>query len=89
MTGLRIAQLADRSGFSATTLRYYEQLGLLDPPVRTAAGYRIYDEAAVDRLAFVDRAKRMGFALDEIAELVRLWSAGQCPPVQHRMRALL
>jgi DNA-binding transcriptional MerR regulator len=89
VTGLRIAQLAERTGFSASTLRYYERVGLLEPPVRTAAGYRMYDEAAVDRLAFVDRAKRMGFALDEISELVRLWAAGECPPVQHRMRALI
>ena len=89
MTGYRIAQLAEHSGFSASTLRYYEQLGLLDAPVRTAAGYRMYDEAALDRLAFVDRAKRMGFALEEIGELVRLWATGECPPVQHRMRVLL
>lgn len=89
MTGYRIAELAERSGFTTTTLRYYEQVGVLDPPLRTPAGYRLYDDAAVERLAFVDRAKRMGFALDEIAELVRLWVDGDCPPVQHRMRMLL
>jgi predicted site-specific integrase-resolvase len=60
--GYRIAELAERSGFTATTLRYYEQVGVLDPPVRTPAGYRLYDDAALDRLAFVDRAKRMGLA---------------------------
>lgn len=89
MAGYRIAQLAERSGFSASTLRYYEQVGLLDPPARTPAGYRIYDEAVLARLAFVDRARRMGFALGDIGELVRLWTLGDCPPVQHRMRALL
>ena len=89
MTGYRIAELAELSGFTTTTLRYYEQVGVLDPPARTPAGYRVYDDAALDRLAFVERAKRMGFALDEIAELVRLWADGECPPVQHRMRALL
>lgn len=89
MNGYRIAELAERSGFTAATLRYYEQVGVLDPPLRTPAGYRLYDDAALERLAFIDRAKRMGFALDEIAELVRLWVDGDCPPVKHRMRALL
>jgi DNA-binding transcriptional MerR regulator len=89
VTAYRIAELAERTGFSPTTLRYYEQIGVLEPPARSPAGYRMYDQAALDRLAFVDRAKRMGFALDDIAELVRLWADGDCPPVQHRMRALL
>jgi DNA-binding transcriptional MerR regulator len=89
VTAYRIAELAESSGFPTTTLRYYEQVGLLEPPERTPSGYRVYDDGAVHRLAFIDRAKRMGFALDEIVELVRLWADGDCPPVQHRMQALL
>jgi hypothetical protein len=61
VSGYRIAELAERSGFTATALRYYEQIGLLEPPARTSAGYRMYDDAALERLAFVDRAKRMGY----------------------------
>jgi DNA-binding transcriptional MerR regulator len=49
---LRIAEVADRSGFSPATLRYYEQLDLLPPPRRTATGYRAYDESVLARLAF-------------------------------------
>ena len=89
MGALKISEVARRSGFPATTLRYYEQVGLLEP-ARTAAGYRMYDEdETLDRLAFIDRARRMGFALGDIAELVGLWSGGECEPVQHRLRALL
>lgn len=85
----RISELARRSGFSASALRYYEQVGLLDPPPRTAAGYRVYDDTTLERLAFVERAKRMGLSLESIADLVRLWSGGECAPVQDRLRALL
>ena len=50
---MRIAEVADRSGFSAPTLRYYEQVDLLPAPRRTAAGYRAYDESVLARLAFI------------------------------------
>ena len=84
-----ISELARRTGFSASSLRYYEQVGLMDPAQRSSAGYRIYDDDAVARLEFVDRAKRMGFTLEDIAELVGLWAGGECRPVQDRLRALL
>ena len=88
-TGYRISELARRSGFSPSTLRYYETVGLLARPDRTEAGYRIYDDDAVDRLRFVARAKAMGLALTDIAELVGLWADGPCPPAQERLRHLL
>ncbi|MBA2253525.1 MAG: MerR family DNA-binding transcriptional regulator, partial [Chloroflexi bacterium] len=50
---MRIGELARQSGVAPTALRYYEQLGLLPEPERTASGYRAYGEAAVDRLAFI------------------------------------
>ncbi|WP_244318556.1 MerR family DNA-binding transcriptional regulator [Streptomyces brevispora] len=49
---MRISQLAERSGVPATTLRFYETAGLL-PAERTPAGYRLYGQDAVDRLAFI------------------------------------
>jgi hypothetical protein len=52
----RIAEVADRTGFSTPTLRYYEEIGLLPPAERTAAGYRLYDDRAIDRLRFVRAA---------------------------------
>ena len=66
MTGLQISELARRTGFPPTTLRYYETLGLLPRPGRTAAGYRVYDDRAEERLAFIARAKAMGLGLEEI-----------------------
>lgn len=56
---MRISQLAKRSGVPASTLRFYETLGLLAAQ-RTDSGYRIYDEATVERLAFIRAAKRVG-----------------------------
>jgi DNA-binding transcriptional MerR regulator len=89
MTAIRISELAERSGFPATTLRYYEQLGLLPAAPRTANGYRVYGEDALARLEFIDRAKRLGVPLTEIAELVEVWATGDCPPVQTRLAALV
>ena len=78
-----------RSGFSTSTLRYYEEIGLIGTTGRTAAGYRVYDEHTLDRLAFITRAKQLGCSLDEIADLTRAWDGGECGPVQDRLRALV
>ena len=87
--GYRISELAHQSGFRASTLRYYESIGLLPSPGRTEAGYRVYDEAVLDRLAFIRRAKTMGFALEDITDLVSLWADGPCGPVHDRLESLL
>ena len=47
-----IGEIAGRSGFTASALRYYEGIGLLEPATRTEAGYRLYDDQALSRLAF-------------------------------------
>src|SRR5262245_8814555 len=77
----RIAAVAARTGFSAPTLRYYEQIGLLSPAERTEAGYRLYDERAVERLSFIARAKRLGCTLEEIADLAEAWDSNECAPI--------
>lgn len=84
-----IAEVADRSGFSPATLRYYEQLKLLPEPPRTASGYRSYDESVLARLAFIARAKMLGCSLEEIAELMPDWDGGRCDSVQDRLRELV
>lgn len=84
---LRISQLAERSGYRPSTLRYYEQVGLLTATERTPAGYRLYDDAAVDRLRFIDRAKQLGLPLPEIRELVAVWDGGACAHLQNRLRS--
>ena len=89
MTGLKIKDVADASGFSANTLRYYEQIGLLPESARTAAGYRVYDPRTLDRLAFIARAKHLGCTLDEITGLTTAWDGGQCGPVQDQLRQLV
>jgi MerR family mercuric resistance operon transcriptional regulator len=70
MEGLTRGQLAQRAQINLETVRYYEQEGLLARPSRTASGYRKFAEVAVDRLAFVKRAKALGFSLGEIRELL-------------------
>ena len=86
---LKIKDVAAASGFSANTLRYYEQIGLLPAPARTASGYRIYDERTLDRLAFIARAKHLGCTLEEIAGLTTAWDGGQCGPIQDQLRQLV
>jgi DNA-binding transcriptional MerR regulator len=88
MSSYRISQLAERTGFSASTLRYYEQVGLLTAE-RTSGGYRSYGEADVRRLLFISRAKHLGLPLDGIRELVEVWEDGPCASVKARLEELL
>jgi DNA-binding transcriptional MerR regulator len=85
----RIAEVAARTGFSTPTLRYYEEIGLLPPADRSPAGYRVYDDRAVDRLRFVARAKQLGCTLEEIGELAEAWDRDECAPVKHRLRGVV
>jgi MerR family transcriptional regulator, copper efflux regulator len=85
----KIAEVAERSGFNPSTLRYYEQRGLVPPVGRTAAGYRLYDDSTLSRLAFIARAKQLGCSLEEITDLVDAWTGERCEPVQVRMRQLV
>ncbi len=89
MTGLKIKQVADATGFTTATLRYYEQIGLLPEATRTPAGYRLYDQRTVDRLAFISRAKQLGCSLEEIAGLTTAWDGGKCGPIQDQLRELV
>lgn len=84
-----IGQVAERTGFPASTLRFYEDHGLLDPVGRTDAGYRIYDDTSLARLGFIDRAKQLGCTLEEITDLAGLWEADDCAPVQARLHQLV
>jgi DNA-binding transcriptional MerR regulator len=84
-----IGQVAERSGFSSSALRYYEDIGLLSPSERSANGYRVYDDDALARLAFVARAKGLGCSLDEITDLLDIWDGDRCGPVQRRFHDLV
>lgn len=72
-------ELAWQAGVSTDTLRHYEKKGLLAPPHRGANGYRVYPEAAVGRVRLIQRALDMGFALDELARVLRQRDAGGVP----------
>ena len=89
MTTYTIGHVAERSGFSPSTLRYYEQHGLLEPVCRTDAGYRLYDDSSLARLQFVACAKALGCSLAEIADLADLWASEDCGPVQRRLHELV
>jgi MerR family copper efflux transcriptional regulator len=89
VTTYLIAEVAERSGFSPPTLRYYETIGLLPPPERGDNGYRVYREATLERLGFITRAKQLGCSLEEITELTQAWDTGHCAPVQQRLQAVV
>jgi DNA-binding transcriptional MerR regulator len=77
--GLRVAELAEAVGLSPDTIRYYERAGLLPPPARTPAGYRAYEESAIDRLRFIQGAQRLGLKLRDISDLLAVRDTGACP----------
>lgn len=74
-----IGELARQSGVPAKTIRYYEQIGLLDAPVRTAGGYRDYDNTALARLAFIRAARSLELGVGEIRGIVALRDQGETP----------
>lgn len=73
---LQRAGLARLTGCNLETIRYYESIGLMPDPPRTAAGYRIYDESHVSRLRFILRARELGFAIEDIRDLLGLVDDG-------------
>lgn len=69
---MTIGKLSKATGATIDTIRFYEKAGLLPKPARTASGYRKYSREDEMRLAFVARARHLGFSLDEIGEMLRL-----------------
>jgi DNA-binding transcriptional MerR regulator len=74
---MRIGELARRTGVPTKTIRYYEEIGVLPAPDRTANDYRDYPEEAVDRLVFVREAQATGLTLTEIASILDLRGQGE------------
>lgn len=69
-TYLRSGELANAAGVNQQTLRYYERRGLLAEPARSNGGHRLYPEDAVTLLRVIKTAQRLGFTLDEVADLL-------------------
>ena len=78
-TGVRIGELARRSGLATTALRYYDKAGLLPASTRTAAGYRTYDPDVLPRLAFIRSAQTVGLSLAEIRDVIGIRDRGTAP----------
>jgi len=72
---MQISELADKTGFSIDTIRFYEKKGLLDEALiqRKPNSYREYTDQAVERLVLIQRAKRLGFTLAEIRKFIQDW----------------
>jgi MerR family mercuric resistance operon transcriptional regulator len=70
--GLPIGALSAQSGVNIETIRYYEKIGVMPKPNRSAGGFRIYGPEHVKRLHFVRRGRELGFSLDELRGLLRL-----------------
>jgi DNA-binding transcriptional MerR regulator len=74
-----IAQAARAAACPASTIRYYEHVGVLPPARRGDNGYRYYDNADIERLAFVNRARELGFSVASVRDLLRLADHPQQP----------
>jgi len=85
MPVMTISQIAQKLDLRASAIRYYEQIGILEP-VRRVSGQRRYDEAALYRLAVLRRAQQAGFTLDEVRQLFSGFSA--TTPVSKRWKKI-
>ena len=83
---LRVGEVAAAAGVNRETLRYYERRGLIPVPDRSPGGHRVYDDQAVATLRIIKAAQRLGFTLDEVADLM---AAGRRPGLQERAREKL
>lgn len=71
-SGWTIGHLAEATGTKSETIRYYERIGLLDPPQRTAGNYRAYSADHLARLSFIRGARDLGFTLEQVRALIGL-----------------
>jgi DNA-binding transcriptional MerR regulator len=74
-----IHELAQHTGISAKTIRYYESITLLPPPKRASNNYRQYEPTDVERLRFIASARTLGFSLEDISEILAARDKGIAP----------
>ena len=76
---LKVGELAERAGVGVQTLHYYERVGLLPKPDRSASNYRLYQGDALRRVQFIKKAQSLGFRLEEIKEILGRRGQGRAP----------
>ncbi|MGY6651406.1 MerR family transcriptional regulator [Amycolatopsis sp. TRM77291] len=69
---MQIGEVAERTGLSLRTIRYYEEVGLVVPSARSQGGFRLYTDPDVDRLELIKRMKPLGFQLEEMRDLLAI-----------------
>jgi DNA-binding transcriptional MerR regulator len=72
---MQIGEVAERTGLSLRTIRYYEEMGLVQPPSRTTGGFRLYAEADLARLMLVKRMKPLEFSVEDMRDLLGVLDA--------------
>jgi len=70
---MNIGTVAEKTGVPAKTIRYYEDIGLIPPAHRGDNGYRTYGETDVETLRFIQKARRLGFSVKDVSNLIALW----------------
>src|SRR3712207_1484501 len=86
---LQIGEVAVRAGVSVDTVRFYERERLLPSAGRTRGGFRLFRPEAVDRIRFIKQAQELGFALDEIRDLLGADGSAECRHVRDLLKAKL
>lgn len=76
---MRIGEIARQVGVNPSTIRFYEEAGLLPEPERTPSGYRDYDSSVVDRLGFIRAGQAVGLTLGELRDVLSIRDRGEAP----------
>ncbi len=83
---MKIGELAQRSGLPASTIRFYEQKGLIPNATRATNGYRVYDGESLDRLQLIKFGQSLGFALEELPTLMNAKGNWDHDQIMHRLQ---